>query len=192
MTSRSGALNEEWKLVRDLTDEQLIDAVQNGSVRAFEVIVQRYRPSLVRECHRILSDWQEAEEASQDTLLKAQAALARFEPRGTLRAWLGAIARNSCRDLLRRRTRRLPVSVGGEEACDANDPQRLLLDGDVVIQEAIDLLDPLHAQALRLRLGGFGHDDIATQLGLTPAKVKALLHRARVALRKQYAALEAG
>lgn len=173
--------------MRDLTDDELVEAVKAGSARAFDVIVQRYRAPVLRECHKVLWDWHEAEEAAQDTFVKARGALARFEPRGSLNAWLCLIARNSSRDMLRKRMRRLPVRESEEGSCDLNDPERLLLARDPRMQEAMARLRPVHAEALRLRvLEGFGHDEIGARLGMTGPKVKALLHRARAALRKHY------
>lgn len=178
--------------MRDLTDDELVESVKAGSARAFDVIVQRYRSTVLRECHKVLWDWHEAEEAAQDTFVKARGALARFEPRGSLNSWLCLIARNSSRDMLRKRMRRLPVRESEEGSCDRNDPERLLLARDPRMQEAMARLRPVHAEALRLRvLEGFSHDEIGARLGITGPKVKALLHRARAALRKHYQTVDA-
>jgi len=176
----------------ELSDDRLVDAVKLGSELAFHAIVQRYRTTVLRECHSVLRDWHEAEEAAQDTFVKARSAMERFEPRGSLRGWLCMIARNASLDTLRKRSRRLPVGEGNDASSDLHDPERLLLARDPRMQTAMERLNPVHARALRMRvLEGFGHEEMAAQLGMSAARVKALLHRARTALRKQYDGVDA-
>ena len=79
-----------------------------------EQVVERYRRELLVHCYRMLGGLEDAEDAVQDTLLKAWRRLETFEGRSSLRAWLYRIATNACLDALDRRSRRiLPTAITG-------------------------------------------------------------------------------
>jgi RNA polymerase sigma-70 factor (ECF subfamily) len=81
-----------------------------GAVSADEL--EQYRRELVGYCYRMLGSVHEAEDAVQDTMLRAWRALATFEDRAGLRPWLYRIATNVCLDMLKGRSRRaLPMDV---------------------------------------------------------------------------------
>lgn len=74
--------------------------------------LEQYRRELLGYCYRMLGSIHEAEDAVQDTMLRAWRALATFEDRAGLRPWLYRIATNVCIDMTRGRTRRaLPMDV---------------------------------------------------------------------------------
>jgi RNA polymerase sigma-70 factor (ECF subfamily) len=74
--------------------------------------LERYRRELTAYCYRMLASPQDAEDAVQDTLVRAWRGLARFEDRVGLRPWLYRIATNVCLDLLKTRSRRaMPMDV---------------------------------------------------------------------------------
>lgn len=91
----------------------LIGRAQQGDADAFRALVAPHRTELHAHCYRILASYHDAEDALQDALLRAWHALAKFEGRSSLRAWLYKIATNAALDVASRRSRReLPVSYG--------------------------------------------------------------------------------
>jgi RNA polymerase sigma-70 factor, ECF subfamily len=91
----------------------LIESARQGDEFAFQAIVEPYRRALHAHCYRMLGSAHDAEDALQDTLLRAWRGLPRFEGRSSLRSWLYRIATNVCLKQIQRRSKRvLPVDYG--------------------------------------------------------------------------------
>jgi RNA polymerase sigma-70 factor (ECF subfamily) len=91
----------------------LLDAARAGDGDAFRRLVEPYRGVLHAHCYRLLASSHDADDALQETLLRAWRALDRFVARGSLRAWLYTIATNVSLRLIERRPRRvLPIEYG--------------------------------------------------------------------------------
>src|SRR2546422_5922336 len=90
----------------DMDQRLLLAAAQAGDERAFRRLVEPYRHPLEVHCYRMLGSAQDAEDLSQETLLRAWRALDRFEPRAKFQTWLYRIATNACLDEIERRPRR--------------------------------------------------------------------------------------
>src|SRR5437660_9069639 len=85
-----------------------------------ETQLEQYRPELTGYCYRMLASPFEAEDAVQETLLRAWRGLGRFEGRAALRSWLYRIATNVCLDMLDGSARRArPMDLGPARAPDA-------------------------------------------------------------------------
>src|SRR5919198_3665468 len=93
-------------------DRSLLEAAVAGDEQAFRGLAAPHRRELLVHCYRMLGSLDDAEDAVQDTLLKAWRHLARFERRSTVRTWLYRIAINVCLDALDHRARRvLPAAL---------------------------------------------------------------------------------
>jgi RNA polymerase sigma-70 factor (ECF subfamily) len=93
-----------------LHQQELLDAVRRGDQDAYRSLVEPYRPQLHAHCYRMLGSVHDAEDALQDTLLRAWRGLPRFEGRSSLRAWLFQIATNASLKVIERRPKRmLPI-----------------------------------------------------------------------------------
>jgi RNA polymerase sigma factor (sigma-70 family) len=176
-------------ILRLQSDERLARLAAAGNGRAFEVLVRRHRPGLVRAAGRILPGG-EAEDAAQQALLNAQQALrrngapARFEP------WLHRIAVNAALKQLQRTPDELPLDVdrvdGVEQPADRIERRERLQD----TIGAIGALPERQRRALVLReLEGRSHTEIARDLGLSAGAVRQLIHRARTTVRSAATAL---
>jgi RNA polymerase sigma-70 factor, ECF subfamily len=94
-------------------EHELLDAARAGDERAFRHIVESHQPELHAHCYRMLGSVHDADDAVQDTLLRAWRGLPAFDARSSLRTWLYTIATNVCRDAIARRSKRvLPVGYG--------------------------------------------------------------------------------
>jgi RNA polymerase sigma-70 factor, ECF subfamily len=82
--------------------------------------LEQHRRELTGYCSRMLGSIFEADDAAQETILRAWRGIARFDGRSSVRAWLYRIARNVCLDMLRHQQRRaLPIGLGPSPATDA-------------------------------------------------------------------------
>jgi RNA polymerase sigma-70 factor, ECF subfamily len=100
-----------------MTDQQLLAAARDGDGDAFAQLVAAHRPELKAHCYRMLGSMHDAEDALQETLLRAWRSLAKFESRSSPRSWLHTIATNVCLRAIERRPKRvLPIDYGPASA----------------------------------------------------------------------------
>jgi RNA polymerase sigma-70 factor, ECF subfamily len=180
-----------------------------GAIRPDQL--EQYRRELTGYCYRMLGSIHEAEDAVQDTMLRAWRALATFEDRAGLRPWLYRIATNVCIDMLKGRSRRAlpmdvaPVATGelrrGDRRPEATwiqpAPDSMILppDGDpaesVVSRESVRLafiaalqhLAPRQRAVLVLRdVLRWRAAEVAVLLETSVDAVNSTLRRARAAL----------
>jgi RNA polymerase sigma-70 factor (ECF subfamily) len=172
-----------------LPDRELVLAFQAGEDTAFDHLYERHRPRVAAICHRMLGNRNDAEEATQETFLKAFEALGRFNGRFHVGSWLARIATNVCVDHLRSRGRAHLVTLpaNGDELRIEEGPESLIAGRDPRIRKAIRELQPTHARALVMRtLEGLSHREIGERMAMGPSQVKALLYRARRSLRRAW------
>jgi RNA polymerase sigma-70 factor, ECF subfamily len=94
-------------------ERSLLERARAGDEAGFGALVEPYRRELHAHAYRMLGSVHDAEDAVQDTLLRAWRALSRFEGRSSLRSWLYTIATNTCLDQIARRPKRvLPIDYG--------------------------------------------------------------------------------
>jgi RNA polymerase sigma-70 factor, ECF subfamily len=94
-------------------EHSLLERARAGEESAFEGLVAPYRGELHAHAYRMLGSVHDAEDAVQDTLLRAWRGVSKFEGRSSLRSWLYTIATNTCLDQIARRPKRvLPIDHG--------------------------------------------------------------------------------
>lgn len=157
-----------------------------GSDEAFGRIVEAFEGPVYNLCYRMLGHPEEAEEAAQETFLKAYRNLDQYDPNRKFINWILAIASNHCVDRLRKRRLTLipledlsPWNTPAAPVEPAEDHlSRLELEEDVKV-----LLEELGAKdraAIVLRYWyDLSYAEIAQSLSLTESAVKSRLHRAR-------------
>jgi RNA polymerase sigma-70 factor (ECF subfamily) len=158
-------------------------------------LASHYGDEVLRLCRRMLGHAQDAEDARNEVLMRAQQAAASWDGR-PLRAWLLAIASHHCVDRLRRRAlegRLLEASDLAAEDLPAQAPSALTLmlarERGAQLEAALAALPDKYRAPLVLRfLADQSYAEIAGQLGVTEAQVAVLVFRAKTKLREALAA----
>jgi RNA polymerase sigma-70 factor (ECF subfamily) len=173
--------------------------------------LEQHRRELIGYCSLKLGSILEADDAAQETILKAWRGMARFEERSTMRTWLYRIATNVCLDMLRRpQQRALPIGLGLSPAMDSissamlarhtsartvcdrsaqwggDDPAELTESRESVrlaLATALRHLPPRQVAVLILRdVLRWSAADVAQLLGTTVTAVNSAVRRARATL----------
>src|SRR5687767_12894967 len=176
-------------ILRAQTDERLVQLSQDGSRAAFEAIVARYRRQIVSYCARFLGQ-ERAEDAVQQTFVKAYTALGAGERVRTLRPWLYRIAHNTSLNMLRDRGlhhEQLTEEIDGVERPDQAAERHQEL---TQVLRAVQALPDRQRDVIVLRaIEGRTYEQIAQELGVSHGAVRQLLSRARSGLRAGVAAV---
>src|ERR671915_1556360 len=88
--------------------DPVVAAATAGDVPAFSRLVDRHRREIQVHCYRMLGSFEDSEDLTQETFLRAWRKRAGYEGRSSFRAWLYRIATNACLDALERRRRQVP------------------------------------------------------------------------------------
>ena len=178
----------------NVVDVELVAQARSGRDHAFDQLMRRHSPVVVRYLTRLLGNMDEAQDAAQETFVAVHRNLHRFDPSRIFVAWLFHIARNKGRDVLRKRT--AMRWLGGDDsierfASNAPAPDTEVSDRQTLatVERAIQgLPEGLKTPLLLSAIEGLSHGEIATAMGLTPKAVEVRIYRARSRLRDSGAA----
>jgi RNA polymerase sigma factor (sigma-70 family) len=163
-----------------LDDERLAALAAEGDERAFETIYDRHHRALLGFCRHFLGSHHEAEDALQQTFLRAHRALLSKGAPEELRPWLFTIARNRCRTIFATRKAEVETHDGLEATGDglAVEAERRA-DLDALVRDVGRLPEDQRSALVLAELADMPHAEIAAVIGVPQAKVKALVHQAR-------------
>ena len=190
---------------------EVVERARRGDAEAFRVIFDSTAAPVRRFCRDLLRNQSAADEAAQETFVRAHARLPSLRDGDRLLPWLLGIARLVSLEQLRRARREGPMPIGAGEGDHAGDqgvsgaagsgagglqelgpgPEAALLgaEADRLLAEALGTLSEERRTALLLRIDhGLGYPEIAAALGWTLAKVKNEIHRSRLLLRERLGA----
>jgi RNA polymerase sigma-70 factor (ECF subfamily) len=179
-------------------DASLLAVVRSGDAARFASVTERYRRELLVHCYRMLANFEDAQDMTQETFLRAWNKRSSFKGHASLRTWLYRIATNACLDFLDKRTP-VPSGSGGALLYLQPYPDQMLPEDpqeSVVARETIELafivavqyLPPRQRAVFILRdVLGWPAAKAADVLELTVASVTSALQRARVTMRERLA-----
>jgi len=164
-----------------------IEQALQGDREAFGQLVRAYERPVYNLTYRMLGDPAEAEDAAQETFLRAYTKLATYQPSLKFVNWLLSIASHHCIDRLRRRNRAPQLSLDGPLpplwlASDAPQPEQVVNKKQMreEVRQVLDTLPPDYRAAIVLRYWyNLSYEEIADVMDSTESAIKSRLHRAR-------------
>jgi RNA polymerase sigma-70 factor (ECF subfamily) len=179
-------------------DRLLVQEALSGDQAAFGELVQLHQHAVYNLAYRMLGERGEAEDAAQETFVRAYSHLDRYDAERPFRTWLLSIASNHCIDRLRKR--RLvwlsidePLPPHPSLSSDEIEPEDAVIAGerDATIQRMLADLSPEYRAAVVLRYWyDLSYTEIAQMLDTTESAVKSRLFRARQALAEKMTSQE--
>lgn len=177
--------------MHDNESQWLIDA-QKGDAHAFSALVEYYQRPVYNLCYRMLGNAQDAEDAAQETFLRAYKAIRRYDRKRPFSTWLLSIAAHYCIDQIRRQRYKL-VSVEELPVPDLPDHSPGLESGlsrreeQQQVHALLNVLEPTDRAAVVMYYWyDYSYNEISEALSLSLSAVKSRLHRARRAMATQW------
>lgn len=178
----------------ELSDEELIAEFQlNNTVKAFEVLVQRYKNPLMNFVYRFLGDYESCNDVVQETMIRLYRNKDSYKSVAKFSTWIYTIAGNLAKTEYQRRRRRNFFSINsyGEENENYEIPDEsyrpdVITDSgikDKIIQNALMEVSASYREAVILRdIQEMSYEEIAEIMGITVGTVKSKINRGRAQL----------
>ncbi len=177
-------------------DQQLVERVQSGDKRAFDLLVVKYQRKLGRLLSRFIRDPSEVEDVTQEAFIKAYRALPGFRGDSAFYTWLYRIGINTAKNHLVAMGRRAPTSTGldaeeaesldsGDQLRDLNTPENQMMSrqvGETVNQTLQELPEELRTAITLREIEGLSYEEIATVMECPVGTVRSRIFRAREAV----------
>jgi RNA polymerase sigma-70 factor (ECF subfamily) len=166
-------------------------AAQHGDSTAFMQLVEVYQRPVYNLCYRMLGEAGEAEDAAQETFLRAYTKLPSYQPARKFSSWLLSIAAHYCIDRLRRQRQTVSWDdLPPWQVLPAREPEpeaaTLAHEATDLLHRALETLAPDYRAALILRYWHeMSYDEIAETLGDSVSAIKSRLFRAKQMIGKQ-------
>ncbi|MBV7297801.1 RNA polymerase sigma factor RpoE [Enterovibrio paralichthyis] len=181
-----------------LTDQALIERVQNGDKQAFNLLVVKYQNKVCNLISRYVSNSGDVPDVAQEAFIKAYRALPGFRGESAFYTWLYRIAVNTAKNYLVAQGRRPPSSdIDAEEAenyenggalKEISNPENLMLSEQLkeVVFNTIEALPDDLKTAITLReIDGLSYEEIAEVMDCPVGTVRSRIFRAREAVDKR-------
>jgi RNA polymerase sigma-70 factor (ECF subfamily) len=181
-------------------DLRLVEALREGSERAYEDLIGRFQQPVYALALRLLNDQSEACDVVQEVFLKVFRNVGSFRGQSTLKTWIYRItvneAHNARRWFFRHRRREVELDTNPDEARNWKDiipdrsrsPFEVAVDREqhVMIEAALEKINPIFREAVVLRdITDLAYEEIAEILGVSLGTVKSRILRGREALREE-------
>lgn len=179
------------------SDQQLVERVQQGDKRAFDLLVLKYQHKIISLVHRYVRDSADVHDVVQEAFIKAYRALENFRGDSAFYTWMYRIAINTAKNHLISRGRRPPATdvdigdaehfAGSESLRDINTPESNLFCDQLqaVVENTISQLPEDLRVAITLReMEGLSYEEIAGIMECPVGTVRSRIFRAREAIDK--------
>jgi RNA polymerase sigma-70 factor (ECF subfamily) len=176
-------------------DQALVERVQKGDKKAFDVLVLKYQHKVANLISRYIRDQAEVLDVTQEAFIKAYRALPKFRGDSAFYTWLYRVAINTAKNHLASQSRRPPGDDIEAETAEQMDvgaplkegdtPERLALQREIAetVQQAMDELPTDLRTAIVLReLEGLTYEEIAQAMDCPIGTVRSRIFRAREAI----------
>ena len=174
-------------------DQQLVERVQRGDKKAFELLVAKYQRKLARLLSRFIRDPAEVEDVAQEAFIKAYRALPSFRGESAFYTWLYRIGINTAKNYLVAVGRRAPTTTefdsedaenfeDGAQLRDVNTPESELISKQIAqtVNDTMEALPEELRTAIVLReIDGLSYEEIATVMNCPIGTVRSRIFRAR-------------
>jgi RNA polymerase sigma factor (sigma-70 family) len=195
MESRNGEVPSPLQVVTSINQASLLATAESGEAAALDTQYRAHAEKLFRTVHRITRNREDAEDAVQDSFLRAFIHLKSFDGRSTFSTWLTRIGINSALMILRKKRNFREISAYGrcvdktlwEVPDSAPNPEIRWAEREQegILRDAISNLRPKVRRALELQiLEHRSVEETAAQIGISVAAAKGRVFHAKAALRK--------
>lgn len=176
-------------------DQLLVERVQKGDKRAFDLLIQKYQHRIVSLVTRYVSDSSEAQDVAQEAFIKAYRAIGRFRGDSAFYTWLYRIAINTAKNWIVAKNRRPPASdidaVDAEQygmssrLKETSTPENEMLREEIertVFDTIASLPEDLRTAIMLREMDGMSYEEIATTMDCPIGTVRSRIFRAREAI----------
>lgn len=174
-------------------DELVFHKAKTGNPAAFEELISSYEKLIFNASYRMMGNTQDAEDISQEVIIKVYKNLAACKSAAAFKSWLFRIINNSCIDEMRRRKGKTALSLDASQNDGESYIENPVLRDDITpeseylrkdtnkkIQQAIDNLPPDYKAVIVMRdINGMSYEEIAEVLALSMGTVKSRIARGR-------------
>lgn len=176
-------------------DQALVERVQKGDKRAFDLLVRKYQHKIISVVTRYVSDWSEAQDVAQEAFIRAYRALGAFRGDSAFYTWIYKIAINTAKNHLVSRGRRPPIGDiaiedavlldGASQLRERATPERELLRQEIeqtVFGTVEELPEELRTAITLREVDGLSYEEIAKAMNCPIGTVRSRIFRAREAI----------
>ena len=165
-------------------DIDLIRKARQGDLDAFNAIVKNYKHYVYRTAFGILNNPSDAEDAAQETFIKAYQSLSKLRDERSFPAWLARIAMHTSSDWIKANRRHQEVAIEQSHHLASHDAHQLA-QTQLDIQDALNQLSEEQRVVIVLRMvHGMDYEEMAKNLDIPIGTVRSRLHHARLRLRE--------
>jgi RNA polymerase sigma-70 factor (ECF subfamily) len=162
-----------------MNEENVIRLAQQGDLKAYRIIYERYEQPLLRTAWRMLGQQQDAEDAVQEAFLKLYRGIHTYDGSSRFSTFLFRILINTCIDILRKRS-----SLIAHDVDPASLPHNPSHETRFELAEAIETLpEQMRGCFILFAVEELKQEEVAEIMNLTAGSVKAHIHRAKARLR---------